>query len=82
MTKESTKEAAPNGYYKQLPSEAITIIEAFMQRENIPVVARYNIAQTLKYLCRCGLKPSSTWKEDTLKALNYLNRALYGTWGE
>lgn len=67
-------------YYKQLPCETIDVLEAFMKRENIPSVPRFNITQALKYLCRCGLKPENNWKLDVQKALDYLSRSLNNKW--
>lgn len=70
-------------HYKGGKTEVIDIIEEVVsnpERQLTPK-QRYNIAQALKYLLRCGLKGGVALVEvDLQKAENYIHRAMTGSW--
>lgn len=73
--------AVAGQHYDNLPRgvETIEIIEAVIERENIPRKAAYAIGNALKYILRAGVK-TDDWRCDIAKAENYLHRALTGEW--
>jgi len=69
-----------DNHYRKMKIEPIDVIEQILSI-TIGVLEnkqRYCVGQAIKYLMRCGAKGS--YKEDLEKAMNYLHRALYGTW--
>lgn len=70
-------------HYKGGKTEVIDILEEVVsntERQLTPK-QRYNIAQALKYLLRCGLKGGVALVEvDLQKAENYIHRAMTGSW--
>lgn len=70
-------------HYKAGETEVINILEEVVsnpERQLTPK-QRYNIAQALKYLLRCGLKCGVALVEvDLQKAENYIHRAMTGSW--
>lgn len=72
----------PN-HYKAGKTEVIDILEEVVSNpeRRLTPKQRYNIAQALKYLLRCGLKGGVALVEvDLQKAENYIHRAMTGQW--
>lgn len=70
-------------HYKGSKTEVIDIIEEFVSNPDrrLTPAQKYNIAQALKYLLRCGLKGGVALVEvDLQKAENYIYRAMTGSW--
>ena len=70
-------------YYKGGKTEVIDILEEVVSNpeRRLTPKQRYNIAQALKYLLRCGLKGGVALVEvDLQKAENYIHRAMTGSW--
>lgn len=70
---------ATNNYYNGNNWNAIDIMEDIMGRDISPI-SRFHVAMAAKYILRAGKKPDAAWTDDVYKAMNYLNRALYGEW--
>lgn len=70
-------------HYKGGKTEVIDILEEVVSNpeRHLTPKQRYNIAQALKYLLRCGLKGGVALVEvDLQKAENYVHRAMTGSW--
>ena len=70
-------------HYKGGKTEVIDILEEVVSNpeRRLTPKQRYNIAQALKYLLRCGLKGGVALVEvDLQKAENYVHRAMTGEW--
>lgn len=70
-------------HYKADKVETIEILEEIVSNpdRHLTPQQRYNIAQAVKYLLRCGLKGGVCMVEvDLQKAENYIHRAMTGQW--
>lgn len=70
-------------HYKAGKTEVIDILEEVVSNpeRRLTPKQRYNVAQALKYLLRCGLKGGVALVEvDLQKAENYIHRAMTGQW--
>ena len=70
-------------HYKAGKTEVIDILEEIVSNpeRKLTPKQRYNIAQAVKYLLRCGLKGGVALVEvDLQKAENYIHRAMTGEW--
>ena len=79
----SVQDTCDPKHYKGGKTEVIDIIEEVVSNpeRRLTPKQRYNIAQALKYLLRCGLKGGVALVEvDLQKAENYVHRAMTGSW--
>lgn len=54
------------------------IVDALRERWQASGLDAHRLASAFEYLFRCGSKDNA--RQDAEKAINYLHRALYGTW--
>lgn len=81
--KPSVQDLCDPNHYKGGKTEVIDILEEVIEnpKRRLTQKQRYNIAQALKYLLRCGLKGDrDTVVVDLQKAENYIHRAMTGSW--
>lgn len=79
----SVQDLCDPAHYKGGKTEVIDILEEVLEnpRRRLTQKQRYNVAQALKYLLRCGLKGGrDTVVVDLQKAENYIHRAMTGSW--
>jgi hypothetical protein len=69
-------------HYSSKAIEPIEVIEETINRLDgkIDPIKAYNVAQSLKYILRAGLKEGESVRKDLDKALNYLHRGVKGAW--
>lgn len=82
MSTEVQEKCDPS-HYKSGKVETIEILEEVVSNpeRRLTAVQRFNVAQALRYLLRCGLKGGVCLVEvDLQKAENYIHRALTGEW--
>lgn len=60
------------------PVECAPLVDALRERWATSGLDVHRLAVTFEYLFRCGTKDDP--RQDALKALNQLHRAIYGTW--
>lgn len=80
---DSVQNLCDPSHYKAGKTEVIDILEEVVSNpeRRLTPQQRYNIAQALKYLLRCGLKGGVALVEvDLQKAENYIHRAMTGQW--
>ena len=71
-----------DSHYSQKAIEPILVIEETIKRleGKLDSIKAYNVAQSLKYILRAGLKEGESVEKDLDKALNYLHRGVKDTW--
>ena len=69
-------------HYSSKEIEPIEVIEETIKRLDgkLDPINAYNVAQSLKYILRAGLKEGESVEKDLDKALNYLTRGVTGKW--
>jgi hypothetical protein len=69
-------------HYSSKAIEPIDVIEETIKRLDgkLDPINAYNVAQSLKYILRAGLKEGESVEKDLDKALNYLTRGVTGKW--
>jgi hypothetical protein len=63
--------------------EPIVIMEELssrMTKEGVPAKAITNIVLAQKHITRASVKSGEDWKKEIQKSINYLTRAVTGTW--
>jgi len=61
--------------------ETIKVMEQLMtQPGELPELQRMLLGHALKYILRAGCKVGVPWQDDLAKALDFVHRALHGTW--
>lgn len=67
-------------YKDQGNYEPIKIIEHFLKATDLPPLVAYHLTHVLRYILRAGSKDGQPWAKDLEKALNYMYRAVNGSW--